>query len=126
MSKIAEIVKVRSGYANYVQLRSAFREQEENAERMAMYRPTKGHRTAMQRICRGLYTPNDKKFYLLSGSYGTGKSHLCLMLANLLSKSSDDPGLQEFYGNYSKLDGEHAKILKNNRKGGQYLVAMCD
>ncbi len=126
MSKIAEIVKVRSGYANYVQLRSAFREQEENAERMAMYRPTKGHRTAMQRICRGLYTPNDKKFYLLSGSYGTGKSHLCLMLANLLSKSSDDPGLQEFYGNYSKLDAEHAKILKNNRKGGQYLVAMCD
>jgi energy-coupling factor transporter ATP-binding protein EcfA2 len=126
MSKIAEIVKVRSGYANYVQLRSAFREQEENAERMAMYRPTKGHRTAMQRICRGLLTPNDKKFYLLSGSYGTGKSHLCLMLANLLSKSSDDPGMQEFYSNYAKLDPEQAKTLKNIRKGGQFLVAMCD
>ena len=126
MSKIAEIVKVRGGYANYVQLRSAFREHEENAERMAMYRPTKGHRTAMQRICRGLFMPNDKKFYLLSGSYGTGKSHLCLMLANLLSKSSDDPGLQAFYENYSRLDSEEAKNLRNIRKGGQYLVAMCD
>lgn len=126
MSKIAEIVKVRSGYANYVQLRSAFREQEENAERMAMYRPTKGHRTAMQRICRGLFTPNDKKFYLLSGSYGTGKSHLCLMLANLLSKSSDDPGMQEFYNSYAKLDPEQAKNLRNIRKGGQFLVAVCD
>lgn len=126
MSKISEIVKVRSGYANYVQLRSAFREHEENAERMAMYRPTKGHRAALQRICRGLFTPNDKKFYLLSGSYGTGKSHLCLMLANLLSKSSDDPGLQEFYGNYARLDAEQAKNLRNIRKGGQFLVAMCD
>ncbi len=126
MSKIAEIVKVRGGYANYVQLRPAFREQEENAERMAMYRPTKGHRAAMQRICRGLFMPNDKKFYLLSGSYGTGKSHLCLMLANLLSKSSDEPGLQAFYENYSRLDAEEAKNLKNIRKGGQYLVAMCD
>jgi hypothetical protein len=126
MSKIAEIVKVRGGYANFVQLRSALREEEENSGRMAMYRPTKAHRNALERICRGLYMPNDKKFYLLSGSYGTGKSHLCLMLANVLSKSSDDPSLKGFYENYSKLDSEKAKQLKNVRKGGQFLVALCD
>ena len=126
MSKISTIVKVRGGYANYVQLRNAFREDAENTERMAMYRPTKGHRAAMERISRGLFTPNDKKFYLLSGSYGTGKSHLCLMLANLLGKSSDDPSLKGFYDNYAKLDQERAKNLKNVRQGGQYLVALCE
>lgn len=126
MSKISEIVKVRGGYANFVQLRSALREEEENAGRMAMYRPTKAHRNALERICRGLYMPNDKKFYILSGSYGTGKSHLCLMLANVLSKSSDDPGLQGFYDNYTKLDGQKAKDIKNVRKGGQFLVAVCE
>lgn len=126
MSKIAEIVKVRGGYANFVQLRSALREESENSGRMAMYRPTKAHRNALERICRGLYMPNDKKFYLLSGSYGTGKSHLCLMLANVLGKSSDDPSLKGFYENYTKLDGEKAKQLKNVRKGGQFLVALCD
>ncbi len=126
MSKIAEIVKVRGGYANFVQLRSALKEVQENTDRMAMYRPTKAHRTALERICRGLYMPNDKKFYLLSGSYGTGKSHLCLMLANVLGKSSDDPGLQGFYANYAKLDAEKAKQLKNVRKGGQFLVAVCE
>jgi hypothetical protein len=126
MSKINSIVKVRGGYANYVQLRSALREDTENTERMAMYRPTKGHRAALERISRGLFTPNDKKFYLLSGSYGTGKSHLCLMLANLLGKSSEDPSLKSFYDNYAKLDPERAKNLKNIRKGGQYLVAVCD
>ena len=126
MGKIAEIVKLKSGYANFVELKSAFEATQENADRMAMYRPTKAHRVAFERICRGLYQPNDKKFYLISGSYGTGKSHLCLMTANVLSRSSGDPGISGFYENYKKLDSEKAKLLKNIRKDGQYLVAICD
>lgn len=126
MSTIADIVRLKTGYANFVELKSAFEESKENADRMAMYRPTKAHRKAFERICRGLYQPNDKKFYLLSGSYGTGKSHLCLMLANVLSRSSGDPEINGFYENYEKLDAEHGKMLRNVRKSGQYLVAICD
>ena len=126
MSKIAEIVKVKGGYANFVKLLTALQEDTENTDRMAMYRPTKAHRAALERICRGLFLPNDKKFYLLSGSYGTGKSHLCLMLANILRCISDDPGLKGFYDNFAKLDADYGKKLKNVRQGGQYLVAVCD
>ena len=103
MAKIADVVKLKSGYANFVELKSAFEASQENADRMAMYRPTKSHRAAFEQICRGLYHPNDKKFYLLSGSYGTGKSHLCLMTANVLSRSSGDPEIAGFYENYDKL-----------------------
>ena len=126
MANISDIVKLKSGYANFVELKSAFEEAQENADRMAMYRPTKAHRQAFERICRGLYQPNDKKFYLLSGSYGTGKSHLCLMTANFLSRSSGDPEIRGFYENYEKLAPDQAKLLKNIRKDGQYLVAICD
>jgi len=126
MAKIVDVVKLKTGYANFVELKSAFEAAQENADRMAMYRPTKAHRVAFERICRGLYQPNDKKFYMLSGSYGTGKSHLCLMTANVLSLSSGDPGIGGFYENYAKLDSEKAKLLKNIRKDGQYLVAICD
>jgi len=126
MAKISDVVKLKSGYANFVELKSAYEASQENADRMAMYRPTKAHRTAFERICRGLYQPNDKKFYLLSGSYGTGKSHLCLMIANVLSRSSGTPEIAGFYDNYNKLDNEKAKLLKNIRKDGQYLVAICD
>ncbi len=126
MSVIADIVRLKTGYANFVELKSAFEASKENADRMAMYRPTKAHRKAFERICRGLYQPNDKKFYLLSGSYGTGKSHLCLMLANVLSRSSGDPEIKGFYENYEKLDAEQGKMLRNVRKSGQYLVALCD
>jgi hypothetical protein len=126
MAKIADIVKLKTGYANFVELKSAFEADQENADRMAMYRPTKAHREAFERICKGLYQPNDKKFYLLSGSYGTGKSHLCLMTANVLCRSSHDPELAGFYENYARLDEEKARLLKNIRKDGQYLVAICD
>lgn len=126
MAKIAEVIKLRSGYANFVELKSAFEEAQENAERMAMYRPTKAHRQAFERIGRGVYQPTDKKFYLLSGSYGTGKSHLCLMTANFLSRSSGDPQISGFYENYARLDADKAQMLKNIRKDGQYLVAICD
>ena len=126
MAKIADVVKLKSGYANFVVLKSDFEEIQKNADRMAMYRPTKAHRLAFERICRGLYQPNDKKFYLLSGSYGTGKSHLCLMTANVLSRSSGDPEIAGFHENYARLDSEKAKLLKNIRKDAQYLVAICD
>ncbi|MCP4104691.1 MAG: hypothetical protein GY749_04010 [Desulfobacteraceae bacterium] len=126
MAKISDVVKLKTGYANFVELKSAFEATQENTDRMAMYRPTKAHRVAFERICRGLYKPNDKKFYLLSGSYGTGKSHLCLMTANVLSRSSGDPEIAGFHENYAKLDPDKAKLLKNVRKDGQYLVAICD
>ncbi len=54
MTKIAEVVKLKSGYANFVELKSAFEEAQENADRMAMYRPTKAHRQAFERVCRGI------------------------------------------------------------------------
>ena len=72
MAKIKDVVTLKTGYANFVELKSAFEESQENADRMAMYRPTKAHRRAFERISRGLFQPTDKKFYLLSGSYGTG------------------------------------------------------
>ncbi len=51
MSKISEIVKLKTGYANFVELKSAYAEAQENAERMAMYRPTRFHRRAFERFC---------------------------------------------------------------------------
>jgi hypothetical protein len=126
MARISDVVNLKTGYANFVELKSDFEASQENAERMAMYRPTQAHRKAFERICRGLYQPNDKKFYLLSGSYGTGKSHLCLMTANFLSRSSGDPEIAGFYDNYERLDPDQAKRLRNIRRDGQYLVAICD
>jgi hypothetical protein len=36
MAKISDVVKLKSGYANFVELKSAFEAAQENADRMAM------------------------------------------------------------------------------------------
>ena len=36
MAKISEVVKLKTGYANFVELKSAFEATRENADRMAM------------------------------------------------------------------------------------------
>jgi len=42
MAKISDVVKLKSGDANLVELKSAFEATQENADRMAMQRPTQG------------------------------------------------------------------------------------
>lgn len=90
MTKISELITIHSGYAQYVQLVPTFNDPTENRGRMERYMPIKSHREAFTRLTRALY-PLDNRVYLLTGSYGTGKSHLCLMLANYLSLKPGDP-----------------------------------
>mgnify|MGYP001559525191 FL=1 len=40
MAKIADVVKLKTGYANFVNLKSAYDEAKENADRMAVYQST--------------------------------------------------------------------------------------
>ncbi|MBC8233695.1 hypothetical protein H8E77_29460, partial [bacterium] len=70
--------------------------------------------------------PKDKRCYMLTGHYGTGKSHLLLMMANFFSHKSDAPELSAFFENYSQVDDAKAKYLKALRSQGRYLVAICD
>jgi hypothetical protein len=51
MTIISDVVKLETGYANFVELKSAFEATQENADRMAMYGPTKAHRVTFERIC---------------------------------------------------------------------------
>ena len=125
MTKIKEIVEIHSGYASAVDVRTEFLDPEKNYERITRYVPIKSHRDAIEKIARALL-PMDKRFYFLTGNYGTGKSHLCLMVANLFSNKSNSSELEGFFGNYAKVDESKAKELKALRKEGRYLVALCD
>jgi hypothetical protein len=125
VTKIGEIVEIHSGYASAVDVRTEFLDPEKNFERITRYVPIKAHRDAIERIMKALF-PKDKRFYFLTGNYGTGKSHLCLMIANLFSNKSNSSELEGFFNNYAKVDETKAKELKALRKEGRYLVAICD
>ncbi len=103
---------------------------------MERYKPITAHRQAFEKIANAL-NPKDRRFYFLSGSYGTGKSHLLLMLANYFANPSDVPEIEAFFKNYETAQNEvllkqgetlnerKAASLKEARKSGRYLVALC-
>lgn len=125
MNKISEIITIKSGMASYVDLRIELFDLDACSKRMASYKPIKSHRNVFERVSKVL-NPKDRRCYLLTGTYGTGKSHLCLMLANYFMHQSDVPELREFFKSYSEEDESRAKVLSLKRSKGRYLVAIPD
>ena len=82
MAKIKEVLDIQRSYSTQVELRSEYFDLERREERMTHYKPIKAHRAAFERIAEGLYRQNNKRSYILSGSFGTGKSHLLMMAAS--------------------------------------------
>ena len=136
MSKIRDIIQINSGYTSYVDLVNEYYSVEKNRARMERYQPITAHRLAFEKIASSL-NPKDRRFYFLSGSYGTGKSHLLLMLANYFASPSDLPEMSTFFQNYETaqkqillkpneiLKERAASSLKASRSSGRFLVAIC-
>ena len=142
MTKLKEIIKIDSGYASYVNLQTEYFDEGMRRDRMERYRPITSHRLAFEKIANAI-NPLDKRFYFLSGSYGTGKSHLCLMLASYFAHQSDLPEMKAFFKNYDDaqknvklkpgetlkdvtLEQYLASNLQARRNEGRFLVAVCD
>src|SRR6266516_5531780 len=122
---IQEIVEIHGGYTSFVDLKLELFDDTRNTGRMSRYRPITSHRQAFQKLARSLNI-KDNRCYLLTGSYGTGKSHLCLMFANYLQTPAGEKPMPEFFTNYATVDQNAAEMLKDKRKNGHYLVALCE
>jgi hypothetical protein len=125
MPKIVDLIEIKVGYANYVNLVDEFADPDRNRARMEGYMPISSHRVAFERLAH-LCLPNDNRVYLLLGTYGTGKSHLLLMLANYLARAKHEIEMTLLKNNWTKQDADQAEKLMGWRGQGRYLVALAD
>ena len=128
MTKIFDLVNFHAAYGEQVRLLDYYYDPNENREHMAGYVPIRAHRDAFLDLARSQLPSkeNKEKVFMLTGSYGTGKSHLCLMLANYFSLKPTDLEMAEFFDNWAKRDAAGANNVRNWRGDGRYLVAPCD
>jgi len=128
MTKIVELVDFHTAYGDQVRLLEYFYSEEDNREHMRGYVPIRSHRDAFLELARAQLPDkeNRDKVFMLTGSFGTGKSHLCLMLANYFSLKPTDLEMQEFFSNWAKRDEAGAESVRNWRGDGRYLVAPCE
>jgi hypothetical protein len=85
--KINKIIKLSDAFATEVNvLRDySYRSPEGNEEKVKGYLPNKSSRDILKSILLSCSESTDKKLHLIISSYGTGKSYLLLILANLLA-----------------------------------------
>lgn len=130
MHRIKELVDVQSSYSEQVDIRRDYNNRSLKIDRMSKYRPIKSHRKAFEIIAEGIYSRNSKRCFILSGSYGTGKSHLLLMLANYFESQSDTDEMKKFFKNYAESEEDEkdkkTEILRKVRKEKRFLTCVCN
>ncbi|MCB0179968.1 MAG: hypothetical protein KDI62_17175, partial [Anaerolineae bacterium] len=101
------VVKVQSEFQSSVQLPRDFLVSKLNHHFVNSYIPTPEMLDIFMNIRDSLQPNADQRARLFSGTYGTGKSNLMLMLANYATHSADDPLLAPFFERLYRLN--HAK-----------------
>lgn len=128
MIKIFDLINYHSSYGKQVRLLEYYYDDKQNREHMMGYRPIRSHRQAFLELAQAQLPDknNKEKVLMLTGSIGTGKSHLCLMLANYFSHKTTDLEMQSFFSNWAERDPDGAEKIQTWRGDGRYLVAPCD
>ena len=127
MPKLSNLVSVSEAeaFSTEINLKQDFYNQKVNISKLRGYVPNQSSRDALNGIIKGLHPTSPKRVHLITGSYGTGKSHLGLVLANFLSLEIDDRNLQPLLEKINEKSPELKSHLVNEKKATKpYLVVI--
>ncbi len=136
LSSIVALAPVLTGA---VELRGSLwtQDPEGHETHLSRYIPTQTGREALLGVLRGTRGAAPKRVHFLTGSYGTGKSYLLLVLASLLGLKLEDDRLEtliqriktgeETYGDGLTKEIETARQVEDETTPGYgYLVVVPD
>jgi len=128
--RIGRVVGVEQGYRSEVDLRGEISNPEQNEARLNAYVPTRPAVAALKEIGKALAPNWAQRARFLTGQYGSGKSHLGLVIANIFMLSADAKGLRNFITRLERKDEEAAKMFIQARWQGNiqepFLIVLPD
>ena len=136
---LRSVVGVAPVLTSAVQLRGSLwtEDREAHAAHLDRFIPTQFGREALLGVLRGTRAAAPQRVHFLTGSYGTGKSYLLLVLASLLGLRLDDPRLasligrirkgEETYGDGLTREIDTARQVETDEQPGYgYLIVVPD
>lgn len=112
-----DLVQVQGDFKPSVQLPNDFFNEEYNRHFVESYIPTQEILEIFLSIRDSLQPHSDRRARLFSGTFGTGKSDLMLMIANYLTRSSEEPLLAPFFKRLHNLNDAKAEAIFQARQG---------
>lgn len=107
--RIRDLVSISSADLTEVNIKRDF----DDDHKIEAYLPNRASRRTMENIIPGLMPTSTKRVHLLTGIYGTGKSHFGLVLAALLRK-------------HPKADAVLAKVQEKDKRISQLVQRHLD
>jgi hypothetical protein len=125
--KINKIIKLSDAFATEVNvLRDySYRSPDGNEEKVKGYLPNKSSRDILKSILLSCSESTDKKLHLIISSYGTGKSYLLLILANILANKKAESFVEKIEDkeNYYK-DGLSKNLNNHLNNSNPFLIVI--
>ena len=112
---LRDVVQIQGGFKPSVQLPRDFFNEDDNKHFVESYIPTQETLNIFMRIKDSLQPHSEHRAKLFTGTYGTGKSDLMLMIANYITRSSDDPILAPFFERLHSLNSSKAEVIYDAR-----------
>ena len=122
---ISQVVEISPAYATEVNLKDDFKDLEANRRKLIGYIPTQSSRAALKSVCNGFRPTSQQRVHLITGTYGTGKSHFGLVVANLISRDIADLDFEPFFNKLRERDKELANSIQASlRNSRRFLLVL--
>lgn len=124
---LKELVRIQGSYISAVDIADTYskackrpEDMEEMERKVGSYLLNDSSIDAILDIARGLSPGSNERAHLVSGAYGTGKSHLGLVLANYFAVPSQSPQLEPLFSQMAQHDPDKAaeiRLLRQSQRG---------
>jgi len=121
------IKEIRGGFVKAVKITDDFFDEELNKYKLESYYVNPTAFDAFYSISKGLHPTSRNKVHLISGTYGSGKSHFGLVIANHLTKNSNSKELEKIFHRIREKDSNKATEIYNIRNTDKpYLMILLE
>lgn len=122
-----ELIKIKGGFVRAVKISDDFFDEELNRRKLESYYVNPSAREAFYSISKGLHPISRNRVHLISGTYGSGKSHFGLVIANYLTKNSGSKDLEMIFHRIREKDPSKAdEIYRIRNIDRPYLIILLE
>lgn len=122
-----KIIEARGGFTRDVKIVEDFFDEEINRRKLESYYVNPSAREAFYSISRGLHPISRDRVHLITGTWGSGKSHFGLVIANYLTRNSSSKDFKMIFSRIREKDPNRASEIYDYRNIDKpYLVILLE
>ena len=124
MPKLIDLISLSEGFNTSVNVLTDLG----NDRKVSAYIPTEVAGEVLWDVADNLHVSAGRRARLIMGTYGTGKSHLALVLARLYAEGADVPCLQPILEKTKgRWPGQTARLIQERKKvSDKYLLVLIE